>query len=183
MLPQRNRLSSWDEEHGTVPRSQQHWSHICSLMIIQILKYIRSNIRIVSSFFLHVHRDMQLQLIDTTLKITPGSFPQSEYLTVCIIRITSSRQGVLFLKDMLRSLTPCLNVYIHAQSSELALCAPEFWCLDGLGIGSWKLAPIPNGIWHTGCAPFHNSEPSRSTVVRNRPLPRTHFTTTAPKKT
>lgn len=148
VLPQRN----WIEILG---RGTWHSTTFPTTLVSHLfiddrpnLKSIRSKIQIdcFSSFFLHVHRDMQLQLIDTTLKITPGSFPQSEYLTVCIIRITSSRQGVLFLKDVLRSLTPRLNVYIHAKSSELVLCAPEFWCLDGLGIGGWKLAPIPNGI-------------------------------------
>lgn len=122
-------------------------------------------------FFLNIHRDMRLQLIDTTFKITPGSFPQSEYLTVCTIRTTSGRQGVLLLKDVLRSLTPGLNVSIHAQSSELVLCAPEFWGLDGLGINGWKLAPIPNSTWHNGCAPLCTSEPSRYTVAWNRALP------------
>jgi len=44
------------------------------------------------------------------------------------------------------SLTPRLDVCIDAMALELEMADPNSTCLDGHGIGVWKLGSFPLGI-------------------------------------
>ena len=50
---------------------------------------------------------------------------------------------------MNKTMTPRLDVCIEAMALELEIVDPNSTCLDGLGIGVWKLSVIPRGIRFT----------------------------------